>query len=78
MDPVYQASAIRVDDSWVVPGPGLYMVLWNNSNPQVVNVTYEFQLIAPVDLTGLLVIPVVAGVTLFLLIVYYRRPRMQE
>jgi hypothetical protein len=75
MDVVYRRSAIRVDDAWVVPGPSAYMVLWNNTAAEAVNVTYAFTLIAPVDWTGLLVIPVVVGVTLFLLVVYHRLPR---
>jgi hypothetical protein len=75
-DILYQTSAIRVDDSWVVPGTEAYMVRWSNPSPERVNVTYRLQLIAPVDLSALIVIPVIVGVIVLLFVVSRRRPRL--
>jgi hypothetical protein len=72
---LYETSAIRVDDSWVVPGSEAYMVRWINPNPERVNVTYRLQLIAQADLSALLVIPVIVGVIVLLFVVSRRRPR---
>jgi hypothetical protein len=74
-DVLYQASAIRVDDSWVVPATEAYMVRWSNPNPERVNVTYRLQLIAPVDLSALIVINVIVAAIVLLLVVSRRRPR---
>lgn len=73
---LYRASAIRVDDSWVVPGSDGFMVRWNNTNPDPVNVTYRFQLNAPVDLSALIVIPIIVAVIVLLFFVSRRRPRI--
>ena len=67
--------AVRDDDSWVVPRADVYMVLWENPNPAFVNVTYNFQLLAPSpDLTVFIAFPVILGVVVFLLWVARRRP----
>lgn len=68
--------AVRVDDSWTVPGSDVYMVLWQNPSSMDVNVTYTFQLLPPSpDLTVFVVFPVILAVIVLLLWVARRRPR---
>ena len=75
----YGTTAIRVDDSWAVPGPGDYMVFWDNPNPANVTVTYAFQLIAPPDLTPLLAFPaVLAGIGIAIWFDRRRRKRSKS
>jgi hypothetical protein len=72
----YGALAARVDDAWGVPGPGDYMVFWDNPNAVEENVTYTFQLIAPADLTPLLAVPAaLAGLVLAIWVDRRRRKR---
>jgi hypothetical protein len=68
--------AARDAGNWTVPGPDVYMVLWQNPSTTAVNVTYNFQLMPPpLDLTVFAVFPVILGVVVLLLWVAHRRPR---
>jgi len=71
--------ADRVDDSWVVTGPGPFMVFWDNPNDVSERVSYSFVLLPPSpDLTVFVVFPVILAVVVLLLWVARRRPRRPE
>ena len=68
--------ADRDAGNWTVPGPDVYMVLWQNPSAVTVNVTYAFLLMPPpLDLTVFAVFPVILGAVVLLLWVAHRRPR---
>ncbi len=75
----YHAMADRVDDSWVVTGPGPFMVSWDNPNNVSESVSYSFVLLPPSpDLTVFVVFPVILAVIVLLLWVARRRPRRPQ
>jgi hypothetical protein len=74
----YSALAARVDDAWSVPGPGDYMVWWDNPNSVGVNVTYTFELLAMPDLTPLLAFPAALGGLVLAIWVDRRRRRKKR
>ncbi len=61
----YSKTAWYDSGSWGIPGPGAFMVYWENQNPVEVTVSYTFDLFPPLDLTFLLVgvaigVPIIA------------------
>lgn len=71
----YDVTAVRIDDSWNVPESSGLMVLWSNPNDEVMNVTYAFSLLAPPDLTVLLVFPAAIAVIAVLFWIHRRQDR---
>jgi len=63
----YSVTAATDTDSWSIPGSDAYMVLWANTHNSTIAVSYAIDLIPPLDLTPLIIIPVVVGIVLILL-----------
>jgi len=78
---LYQTTGRSANGTWSVPGQEPYMVYWQNLNPDLVNVSYVFNLYAPELASWLVVlITLTPGVSIpaMILVVRWRRRRRQR